>query len=1440
MLGPLEVRANGHPLALGGRKPRAVLAMLALRSGETVSTDRLIEGLWGERPPATAVKLVQLYVSQLRKALAANGNEAEIVTRGRGYELQAGAAAVDAARFERLVSEGAAREALALWRGPALDDVADEPFAAAEIRRLEELQLAAVELAVEDDLEAGRHRELVAELDQLVAEHPLRERLHAQRMLAFYRCGRQAEALEAYRQARARLVEEIGVEPGPELRRLHEAILRQDPSLERLATWGGETPPERDPREAEARLAAAVAHAAAERARLRAAEDDLAGSVAELQGVRERARQQDEPGVVACPFKGLASFEVEDAEVFFGREQLTAEMVARLVGAPLLGLVGPSGSGKSSVLKAGLLAALAAGVLPGSERWALALMRPGEHPVRALERAMANAVPSGRLVIAVDQFEELFTACRDETERATFVETFLGAARDPNVRALVLVAVRADFYGRCAAYPELSRLLGANHLLIGPMRRDDLGRAIELPAHHARLEVEPALIDRLTVDVEGEPGALPLLSTALLELWQHRDGRRLRLSSYEQLGGVHGAVARLAESAYARLDSERREVVRRILLRLAGEGQGETVVRRRVPLTELEAEQDEAVGDVLNLLAADRLVTIGEGEVEVAHDALLREWPRLRGWLEEDADGRRVHQHLGAAARDWDAAGRDPGELYRGARLATALEWSAAHEPELNAGERAFLDASRRASGRSQRRFRALLAGIAILLVAAVVGGVLAVIQRGEAREAAGAARDAETAQLAQRLGAQALVEDDLDLSLLLARQAVAIDDSPQTRGNLLAALRRSPAAVGIMHGRGGVLRAIAVSPDGKTLAIGDSTGVLFFDARINKQIGDPLSATGDVGVESLAYSPDGRTLAVGGDHLVRLVDARTHEQLAETAIGGVAARMAFTKDGSQLVVLFPPGKATGLGTADAQITVRDAVTLEPIGTLIEPTAFVGAYVGFYYASPHFAITPDDRSLITASEEGELAWWDLRSGAKTRTEKIATGLHALALSPDGLTAAVGMKGGLQLVDLRTGAVRAAAGVDGRPNWVSFSPDGETLVSTNVDGTVTLWDVVSTTPRETLRGHSNDVEQPVFSPDGETLYTVSHDGTAIAWDLTGERGLGRRFTFTHDRTFSAAGFDAHPGAFSPDGRLIAVGLKQRGIALWDARELTPIGTPLLETNGEVKKLAFTPDGRTLAAGTSSSVTLWDVRSRSRLHRPLFAGGSTLLVGVGFSPDGSTLATASDELGVRLWDVATRASLGAMGHSSDAHDLAWSTDGTTIAWARPKRGGAEVWDVATRTSIAIVDGTPMTDLSVALSPDGRTLAVGGFGGVVRLWDVGTRKVVHELDQGGNGALALEFSPDARVLGVSGFEPFASLWDLATGTRIGPQFTAGDRRAMIDLSPDGRRLLMTHGNGRGAVWDVDPRSWAGRACTLANRTLTREEWEEFLPGRDYDPTC
>jgi DNA-binding SARP family transcriptional activator len=394
VLGPVEASVKGRAVAIGAGKPRALLALLALRAGETVTVERLIDGLWGEPPPPTATKLVQFHVYQLRKAFGASGADVALLTRGHGYQLRLQPAELDSERFKQLVARGRPREALALWRGPALDDVADEPFAAAEIRRLEEQRWMAVELALDLDLDAGRHREAVEELEALVLEQPLRERLHEQRMIALYRCSRQADALAAYRQARTALVEQIGVEPGPELRRLHEAILRQDPSLERPGTAMPAIARDTDLDGVIARrLGGTASRITAGRRGLRTAEDDLVADIVELQAARERVELENRAGgaPVVCPFKGLACFEPEDAEFFCGRERLVAELVARLTGAPLTGIVGASGSGKSSLLRAGVLPALSSGVLPGSASWTPILLRPGAHPARGRPPARADA-----------------------------------------------------------------------------------------------------------------------------------------------------------------------------------------------------------------------------------------------------------------------------------------------------------------------------------------------------------------------------------------------------------------------------------------------------------------------------------------------------------------------------------------------------------------------------------------------------------------------------------------------------------------------------------------------------------------------------------------------------------------------------------------------------------------------------------------------------------------------------------------------------------------------------------------------------------------------------------------------------------------------------------------------------------------------------------------
>ena len=812
MLGPFTAEVDGSHLKLAGPKQRAVLSLLALRANTTVPVERLIDSLWGEQPPASAAKMVQQYVSQLRRIMN-GGDGAEILTHGRGYELRIDPEAVDALRFERLVEHAArdangqrgelARMALELWHGEPFTGLAEEPFADSEARRLGELHLRATELMIEADLDAGRAAEVVGPLRSLVDAQPLRERLRGLLMLALYRTGRQAEALDAFQEARWTLVEELGLEPGPELRRLQEAILRQDPALERVvpdAAWAS--------RETVEQVDAGAGRLSQARGTLRAAERELAANVVDLHTLR--AREPRRAAGRACPFKGLEPFDVGDADVYFGRERLIAQIVARVPGTSLLGIIGPSGSGKSSAVRAGLVPALSRGVLPGSERWTRAVLRPGAQPMAALRRALrtgegpADPVAAAlggvdadsRLLLVVDQFEEAFTACRDDAQREAFLDALVAPARHGDARFLAVLALRADYYGACAAHAPLARLLGENHLLVGADAPRRAGAARSRARQRGRVStVEPELVVAARGGDRRPAGGLPLLSTTLLELWQRRSGERLTLAAYERTGGVQGAVARLAEAAYAApLRGRGGHWPATSCCGSRATGGAGDAVRRPVPLSELDLARARPPGGSLDVLTANRLLTVGGDTVEVAHEALLREWPRLRGWIEEDAEGRRLHRQITLAARDWDAGGRDPGELYRGARLASALDFAGGARDALNALERAFLDEARLVSERDARRARRTNRRLRILLGAALAGlvgaGVAGVAGPRPARR--GARRGAGRRRAAARsAGAH---RRPPDRALLLARAGVALDDSAATRGSLLATLHRAAA----------------------------------------------------------------------------------------------------------------------------------------------------------------------------------------------------------------------------------------------------------------------------------------------------------------------------------------------------------------------------------------------------------------------------------------------------------------------------------------------------------------------------------------------------------------------------------------------------------------------------------------------------------------------
>ncbi|HVD56384.1 MAG TPA: ATP-binding protein, partial [Thermoleophilaceae bacterium] len=499
-----------------------------------------------------------------------------------------------------------------------------------------------------------------------------------------------------------------------EITRLYAGADVQEVPLESIARASGGVPgrvhevmSDWAEREATRRLAAAAEFLATQR-RERSADLEFANNViglklARLYGGEERPV---ETGAGVCPYKGLASFEKEDARLFFGRERLVGELAARTVGAGLLAVVGASGSGKSSVIAAGLLPSLRAGLLPGSERWRSVVMRPGEHPLAALD-SLSSSGQNGdqRFVLVIDQFEELFTTCQDEEERGRFVEQVVATARDAE-RGVVVLGLRADFSGECAAYPELAELLAANLVLVGPMTADELRRAVELPARRAGLRVESSLAEALVAEIGDEPGGLPLLSTALVELWMARSDGWLKLEAHETLGGVRGAVARLADSSYDNLTDEQRSAARRLFMRLVSTGEEGALARRTVPLSELDLERDPVLASVVERLTDDRLLTAHDSAVEVAHEALLREWPRFQEWLTEDAQGRELREHLTQSAKRWAGADRDAAELYRGARLSATLDWAAGRRQELNELEREFLAQSRAESERELARQR--------------------------------------------------------------------------------------------------------------------------------------------------------------------------------------------------------------------------------------------------------------------------------------------------------------------------------------------------------------------------------------------------------------------------------------------------------------------------------------------------------------------------------------------------------------------------------------------------------------------------------------------------------------------------------------------------------------------------------------------------------------
>jgi WD40 repeat protein len=1102
------------------------------------------------------------------------------------------------------------------------------------------------------------------------------------------------------------------------------------------------------------------------------------------------------------PYRSLAPFREEDADFFCGRESLAAELLAaaahRLTDPRPLLVLGPSGSGKSSLLRAGLLAGVRRDGLGGSDSIAwpriVPVVTPREHPVRELAGRLAPDDPTAAqrliaepetaaqlvdalladrpgqpLLLVVDQLEELFTLCSDddERERTAFVRalTAIAAPRpDATVRAVVVAALRADFYGQAIAYPELAGLVRGPQVLVGPMTREQLRLAIERPAERAGLELGDGLAELLLHELGAfrpqgpEPGSLPLLSHVLWETWRKREGKRLTVRGYRASGAIGGAIAKTADGMYRDLDEAGQQAVRGVLLRLVRVGDGTPDTARPVDRGELLPGMDSGPTErALQALAAARLVTVDRDVVRVSHEALLHSWPRLHAWINDDRAALVVRQQLADAVQAWLHGGRDRGDLYGRKRLAN-VRTTVAQSPggAIAPLEREFLAASAR-----EVRTRQVQVGLAAVLVVLLgVGGVVAFQQRARADQQRARAEllDARIASRQIAAQADAMRPTDPGTALQLSLAAYRTAATPEARDSLYASYATAYPTSLVGHGKA---------------------------------------------VVNLAYTPDGRTLvSSSADHTIRLWDlSNTHP----------ATRATLPRSATSAIAVGPDGRLLAGHTPDA-LTMWDIsdpnrpVELSTVATDRAVTTSV-------------AFRADGRVLATGGDHGTVRLWDVS-------------------------------------DPRRPVLLATTVIDtNRVGSVSFSRDGRTLATASPGvgfgaSTVRLWDVNDARHPAALTALAVDAADAVaFSPVGDVLAAGGAQGVLNVWDVANLRHpVAKENKSVHESGQVGNIFSL---AFRPDGQAIATSSTTGEVNIWGVKDKVDLVTALPGA-GSGRSVAFRPDGQSLAIGADGGeVRVW--ATPARLLAGVLSSPGSGVPGTAYGQDGRLLVTSSGADigsggGARLWDIGNPARPVLAAQLPQSWPVAVFLRGGRTLISQDKDGAAvRLWDVtdahhpvggATFTR----SGSDKGYVNVAASPDGHGVAVGnGAENSVRLWDIhdARRPVETATITTGEPAQHLWFL-DKQLLAVWGKSDI-QLWDLSDPAHPAMSGALTDAVDGVVLYLRSRHVAITgqtvtETNGSvGQLWDLsDPRR-PQRAGTVPIRRV----YDDLIPTDDDNRT-